>query len=149
LRIVRDGIAAAPGIVIGPAHLLRWELPKIDRSTIEAAEVDAEVECFHEALAWAKARIRDIQQETADRLGRVEAQIFEPQLLMLEDGDLISGTVSYIRENHLSAPRAFELRMLEFRSAWRRTGHPMVMDRLNDLADVELRVIYRLRPKRR
>src|SRR5690606_9291318 len=91
-----------------------------------------------------KARIREIRVQTAERLGEVEAHIFDPQLLMLDDAELIDGTVAYIRENHLSAARAFELRMLELKSAMRRTGHPMVMDRLNDLLDVENRVVRRL-----
>jgi phosphotransferase system enzyme I (PtsI) len=63
---------------------------------------------------------------------------------MLDDADLIDGTLAYIRENRLSAARAFELRMLEFQSEWSRSGHPMIMDRLNDLTDIQLRVIRRL-----
>jgi phosphoenolpyruvate-protein kinase (PTS system EI component) len=31
--------------------------------------------------------------------------------------------------------------MLELQSEWSRSGHPMIMDRLNDLADIQLRVI--------
>src|SRR5438105_4305837 len=34
--------------------------------------------------------------------------------------------------------------MLEFQSEWSRAGHPMIMDRLNDLLDIQLRVIYYL-----
>lgn len=142
--LVRDGIPAAPGIVIGPAHVLSWELPRVPHTTVRPDEVERELERFHEAREWAKARIREIRVQTAERLGEVEAHIFDPQLLMLDDAELIDGTVAYIRENHLSAARAFELRMLELKSAMRRTGHPMVMDRLNDLLDVENRVVRRL-----
>ena len=144
MRIVRDGIAVSPGIVIGPAHVLRVEVPRVPHVTIPAEEVEGEVAAFHDARGWAQDRLRDIQERTAERLGTVEAQIFEPQILMLDDGDLVAGTVEYIRSNHLSAARAFELRMLEFESAWSRTGHPMVMDRLNDLLDIEMRVVRRL-----
>src|SRR5690606_28537442 len=93
---------------------------------------------------WAQSRIREIQLQTEERLGHIEAQIFEPQILMLDDADLVEGTVAYIRDNHLSAARAFELRMLEYQSEWSRSGHPMIMDRLNDLTDVQMRVIRRL-----
>ncbi|HEX7049562.1 MAG TPA: phosphoenolpyruvate--protein phosphotransferase [Longimicrobiales bacterium] len=139
-----DGIPASPGIVMGPAYVLRWEVPDIPHTTVPEGEIEAEVERFRTACERARARIREIQQRTTERLGAVEANIFDPQLLMLEDADLIDGTVAYIRENRLSAARAFELRMLEFQSAWRRTGHPMVMDRLTDLLDVETRVIRNL-----
>jgi phosphoenolpyruvate-protein phosphotransferase (PTS system enzyme I) len=141
---VRDGIPASPGIVIGPAHVLSWELPRGPHTTIAAGDIDAEIERFEEARRWAQQRIREIQRSTAERLGTVEAQIFEPQILMLDDPDLVDGTISYIRDNHLAATRAFELRILEIQSAWSRSGHPMIMDRLNDLLDIELRVTRRL-----
>lgn len=144
MRLTRDGIPAAPGIVIGPAHVLRLEIPRVPHVMVAPEEVDREIERFHEAREWAKARIREVRDNTEARLGEVEAHIFDPQLLMLDDAELIDGTVEYIRENRLSAARAFELRMVEFQSEWRRTGHPMVMDRLNDLMDVGNRVIRRL-----
>lgn len=144
MRLTRDGIPAAPGIVIGPAHVLRLEIPRVPYVMVAPEEVDREIERFHEAREWAKARIREVRDNTEARLGEVEAHIFDPQLLMLDDAELIDGTVEYIRENRLSAARAFELRMVEFQSEWRRTGHPMVMDRLNDLMDVGNRVIRRL-----
>jgi len=142
--LIRDGIAAAPGIVMGPAYVLHWEPPRAPHVTVAPDEIDAEIERFAEAREFAKSRIRSIQKDTAERLGRVEAQIFEPQILMLDDIDLVNGTIAYIRENHLSAARAFELRMLELQSEWSRSGHPMIMDRLNDLLDIEIRVLNRL-----
>jgi phosphotransferase system enzyme I (PtsI) len=144
MRQVRDGIPAAPGIVIGPAYVVRWEPPRVPHVTVPQEDVEEEVARFTEARSWAQDRIRDIQRHTEVRLGPVEAQIFEPQILMLEDVDLVAGTEAYIRENHLSAARAFELRMLEYQSQWSRSGHPMILDRLNDLLDIQVRVVRRL-----
>jgi phosphotransferase system enzyme I (PtsI) len=144
MRIVRDGIAASPGIVIGPAFVVRWETPKVPHVTVSPEQVEAEIERFRDARIWVQQRIHEIQQQTEERLGYTEAQIFEPQILMLDDDELIRGTESYIRENHLSAARAFELRMLEFHAEWSRAAHPMVMDRLNDLLDMQVRVVRRL-----
>ena len=145
MSLVRDGIPASPGIVIAPARVLRWEVPRVPHGGVVAAEqVEREVERFREACAWAKERIRELQARTEQAMGRVEAQIFEPQILMLEDSDLIDGTIAYIRENHLTAERAFEWRVLEWESQWSHTAHPMVLDKLNDLADVQNRVLRRL-----
>jgi phosphoenolpyruvate-protein phosphotransferase (PTS system enzyme I) len=144
-RRVREGIPASPGIVLGPARVLRWEVPAVPRGAgIPAERVAAEIARFEEACEWAKAHIRELQHDTHERLGSVEAQIFEPQLLMLEDPELIEGTIAYIRENFLSAERAFEWRVLEWEAQWSHSSHPMVMDRLNDLADVQSRVLRRL-----
>lgn len=142
--LIRDGIPASPGIVVGPAYVLNWEPPRAPHQNIAPADIDKEIERFNEAREFAKSRIRAIQSNTSERLGRVEAQIFEPQILMLDDMDLVNATISYIRDNHLSAARAFELRMLELQSEWSRSGHPMIMDRLNDLLDIEVRVLHRL-----
>ena len=143
-RLVRDGTAASPGIVIGPAHVVTWDPPDVPHHTLEPDEIEREIEKFRDARAATRSRILEIQQETRERLGPVEAQIFEPQLMMLDDADLVRDVESYIGENRISAARATELRMLEFQSQWQRTGHPMVMDRLNDLLDVETRVVRRL-----
>lgn len=140
-RLVRDGTAASPGIVIGPAHVVLWDRPKVPHRTIPVERVGEEIERFREARAATRRRIEEIQRQTAERLGDVEAQIFEPQLMMLDDQDLVSAVEAYIGDNHISAERALELRMLEFQSEWRETGHPMVMDRLNDLVDLETRMV--------
>jgi phosphotransferase system enzyme I (PtsI) len=143
-RVVRDGTPASPGIVIGPAQIVAWERPRVPHQTIEPDQVEAEIQRFRDAREATRARIVAIQSETAERLGGVEAQIFEPQLMMLEDSDLVGAVEAYIGENRISAARALELRMLEFQSQWRETGHPMVMDRLNDLVDIETRMVRRL-----
>jgi len=145
VSLVRDGIPAAPGIVIAPARVLRWEVPRVPHgATVAPERVEDEVRRFMEACEWAKGRIRELMARTAQKMGEVEAQIFEPQLLMLEDADLVQGTLGYIRENHLTAERAFEWRVLEWESALSHSSHPMVLDRLNDLADVQNRVQRRL-----
>jgi phosphoenolpyruvate-protein phosphotransferase (PTS system enzyme I) len=144
LGIIRDGIAASPGIVVGPAHVLRFDLPRIRYVSIGPEGIDSEIEQFGAARAAVTARIDEIREQTADRLGPVEARIFEAQVLMLEDGEVVDRTIAYIRENHFTAPRAFELCMLEIEANWSRSGHPMVVDRLTDLMDVKQRVLRQL-----
>ena len=141
----RDGIPASSGIVIGPAWVLRMDAPLVPHGTLLAPEnAEAEVARFVAACEAAKEQIRRLQERTRESLGSVEAQIFEPQLMMLEDNDLIGSTISYIQENHLSAERAFEWRVLEWEAQWSHTAHPMVLDKLNDLADVQSRVLRHL-----
>ena len=101
-------------------------------------------ERFHEARLWATERLQELKARTAERLGPIEARIFDPQIKMLEDSEVVEGTVRYVTENRLSAERAFEWRMLELRALWSRTSHPMVLDRLNDLEDLVVRVLHHL-----
>ena len=45
------GIPASPGIVVGPAHLLRWEVPEVPERSIGTREVPAEIARVHDAFA--------------------------------------------------------------------------------------------------
>jgi len=141
---VLDGSPASEGIASGKVFHLEWGMPIVPHVTIPEALAESEIGRFHAAREWAKERLAELQASTERRLGPVEARIFEPQILMLDDSEVVEGTVRYIRENHLSAERAFEWRMLELQAMWNRTSHPMVLDRLNDLEDMVIRVLHRL-----
>ena len=144
MSIILDGSPASEGIGSGPVFVLDWGVPVVPHETLEEADAPQEVERFHQAREWAKARLFEMKERTKERLGSVEARIFDPQILMLDDPEVVDGTVRYIRENRLNAQRAFEWRMLELQAMWSRTSHPMVLDRLNDLEDLMIRVLHRL-----
>jgi phosphotransferase system enzyme I (PtsI) len=144
MSLILDGLPASEGITHGQVFLLEWGIPHVPHETVPSEAVAGEVERFHEALTWAKARIHELREATEARLGPMEARIFDPQLLMLDDPAVVAGTLRYIEENHMKAQRAFEWRMLELQSMWSRTSQPMVLDRLNDLEDVMIRVLNRL-----
>ncbi len=139
-----QGVPASPGIAMGPAHRLSGPNFHVPHENIEPAQVEAEIARFNEACERAKERTRELRCEVESRLGSVPAKIFDPQLLMLEDPDLIEATLRYIRDSFLTAQRAFDLRLLEFRSQWLEVTHAMVVDRLADLADVRMRVLSAL-----
>lgn len=138
------GIGASPGRALGPARRIRWDLPPAPHRTIEASEIEGEVARFDDARLWARERVRAVRDDAERRLGEVEAKIFDPQILMLEDPDLVEGTTRYIRENFLSAERAFDWRLTEVRMRILDVAHLMIVDRLADLRDIRFRVLARL-----
>ncbi len=144
MSIILDGSPASEGIGAGRVFVLDWGVPVVPHGTIDEQQAPEEVERFHAAREWAKARLVETKQRTHARLGSVEARIFDPQILMLDDPAVVAGTVQYINENRLSAQKAFEWRMLELQTEWSRTSHPMILDRLNDLEDMMIRVLHRL-----
>ncbi len=139
-----QGIPASPGIVIGPAFVARWPRLEVPHATVAPDQVEAEVARFRAARQQAKERTTELRDQVESRLGSVQAKIFEPQLMMLDDPDLIEGTLIYICDSFLTAERAFSLRVLEFRSRWLDATHARVMDRVADLNDVQLRVLATL-----
>jgi phosphotransferase system enzyme I (PtsI) len=136
-----QGIPASPGIVLGPACVVRWPGLDVAHATVSYEDVDVEVERFRAAREQAIDRTRELRRQVEGRLGAVQAKIFDPQLMMLEDPDLIDRTITYISESYLTAERAFSLRVLEFRSQWLDATHARVMDRVADLNDVQARVL--------
>jgi phosphoenolpyruvate-protein phosphotransferase (PTS system enzyme I) len=71
LSTLHDGIPAASGIVIAPARVLRWEVPRVPHgATIGAHEVERETTRFVEACEYAKARIRGCRSAPPGRWAR-------------------------------------------------------------------------------
>ncbi len=142
--IVLKGFPAAEGIARGRVRRVDWSVPDVPRVAAPAGGPDRELERFRRALGRARQELDGIQRKTASRLGPIEARIFDPQVLMLDDPEVVGGTERYIAENRLTAARAFDWRMLELKDRWSRTSHPMVLDRLNDLEDLKVRILRRL-----
>ena len=142
--VVREGFPASEGIAEGRVRRIAWRIPDPPHAVVHDSSCARELERFHSALDHARRELERIKAATEARLGHIEARIFDPQILMLDDPEVVDGTAQYIRENRLTAARAFDWRMLELKELWSRTSHPMVLDRLNDLADLKFRVLGRL-----
>jgi len=141
------GLAASPGRVLGELRRIEWDLPAPPHRTIGVHEISDEIARFDAARRSACERVEEMRTETATALGEVEAKIFDPQLMMLQDPDLVDGTTRYIRENFLAADRAFDWRMTELRTRMLDAAHLMIIDRLADLMDVRFRVLSHLMGK--
>lgn len=139
-----EGIGAAPGRALGRVHRLELNVPTVPHRTIAPDDVEAEIARFEKAREEAKERLRELARQTGTRLGEPEGKLFNVQVWMVDDPMIVDGTVAYIRENFLSAERAFELRMLEHRVRMLDSGHTMALDQLADLQDVRVRVLSSL-----
>ncbi|GAC1686148.1 MAG: phosphoenolpyruvate--protein phosphotransferase [Gemmatimonadaceae bacterium] len=137
------GVPASPGIVVGPAYLLRWEVPDVRHRIVSDEEVEGEVARLHAALARARERLVAIRVRTETHAGADEAAIFDVQHSILEDTDLIRSVEALIRQN-VSAEKAFDLVMLDWRQHFARHQAPMMRERVGDLTDVHIRVLSTL-----
>ena len=92
MAIILDGGPASEGIASGPVFHLEWGLAFVPHITISEDLVQQEMERFHEARLWATQRLQELKVRTAERLGPVEARIFDPQIMMLEDAEVVEGS---------------------------------------------------------
>lgn len=139
-----DGLPASEGIALGRVRLLRWGIPQVPMGALGEEEIEGELARFEFARTAVRARLLGIRDETEARLGPMEAGIFDPQILMLDDGSVVDGVTTYIRDHRFPAPRAFRLRMIEVQAMWSATGNSMVLDRVNDLEDLQIRMLHAL-----
>lgn len=140
MQSVLRGIPASPGIVVGPVHLLRWEVPEVKHRLIQDDEVDAEIARLHQGLERARERLRHVRARTEAQVGPEEAAIFDVQLSILDDRELARSTEALIRQN-LGAEKAFDLVLLEWRQHFARHTSPMLREKVSDLMDVHIRVL--------
>ena len=135
-----QGIPASPGIVVGYAHLLRWEVPEVRHRIIADENVLEEIERLHAALARARERVQNLRERVEARAGAEEAAIFDVQLSILDDRELVRGVEELVRQN-IAADKAFDLVMLEWRTRFARHASPMLREKVGDVTDVHIRVL--------
>ncbi len=134
------GMPASPGIVIGPVHILLWEVPDVPHTIVSDEAVPSEIARLHGAIDRAKARLEQVKRRAEAHAGPEEAAIFDVQIHILSDVELIERVESLIRQN-IGAEKAFDLVMIEWRQHFARHAQPMVRERVGDLTDVQIRVL--------
>jgi len=131
---------ASPGIVEGPVRLLRWEVPEVRHRIIPDEAIPAEKKRFHEAIERAKMRLAQVKDRAEKHAGPEEAAIFDVQISILDDAELVSQVEELIDQN-LGAEKAVDLVMLELRQQFARHSHSMLRERVGDLIDVHIRLL--------
>lgn len=138
------GIGVSPGIAVGPTVVVRWALPEVPHRVVPRTQVEREVRRLRAALKDVKGHLAQLRAHAEDRAGVDEARIFDAQILMLDDKEFIGGVADLIRQNHLTAEKAFEFKTLEVRDLWTSSGSPLLKERLADVTGVAIRVIQHL-----
>lgn len=134
------GMPASPGIVDGPVHLLRWEVPDVRHRIIPDEAIPGEIERFHAALQQASEKLHQVRARAEKHAGPEEAAIFDVQLSILEDGELLRQVEELIHQN-LAAEKGFDLVLFEWRQQFASHARPLVRERVGDLIDVHIRVL--------
>lgn len=134
---VIQGIAAAPGIAIGP-------LFRLQKATLEIEETfsdpSAEKNRLQTAITAARAQLQTLYREMSARTGAEEAAIFEAHLELLDDPDLLDAVLARI-DKEQSAAQAWQTSIDERASVLAKLPDPILAARSADLHDVGYRVL--------
>src|SRR5450756_1305428 len=131
---------ASPGIVDGLVRLLRWEVPDVRHRIIPDEAVPGEINRFHAGLEQARERLHHVRASAEKHAGPEEAAIFDVQLSILQDGELLRQVEELITQN-LGAEKAFDLVLFEWRQQFASHARPLLRERVGDLIDVHIRVL--------
>ena len=144
-EVVRFGISAAPGIVIGRAfvHDTDEDL-SIARTRVAHDMVDAEVARFKDALGATRGELLQIKTSLADSMGEDHARIFDAHLLILDDVMVIEDTEALIRTEGYNAAWALKEVISRVVASFSNIGDEYLKERSADIIDVKRRVLAKL-----
>jgi phosphotransferase system enzyme I (PtsI) len=145
---IKRGIAASPGVAIGPALVLDTEWFRIPQRLIEAEQCEAEVERVRQALAAAAHETRSLQATVSARLGSQYGAIFAAHALLLTDPALVRELEALIARQGHAAEYAISYVLGRYAKALQGIGGTLAT-RVSDLYDVERRILSHLLGQRR
>jgi phosphotransferase system enzyme I (PtsI) len=130
------GRGVAEGIAIGRSISIQTRVVEVYRFPIPAADVDAEVERFEEALRRTREEVGHLRREVDDELGEELAGIFEAHLLLLEDSAYSGRVLERIRGEQVNAEWAVHRTVEELEERFAQIDNEYLRERNEDLRDV-------------
>ena len=146
---IKRGIAASPGVAIGPALVLDAEWYRLPQRFIDPDHADAEVERLGQALRLATAEARANQEAVSAKLGPQYGAIFGAHALMLADPALAREVEALIRTQHFAAEYAVSRVIRRYAKALESIQGGYLTSRVTDLFDLEKRILRHLLGQRR
>ncbi len=136
------GIAAAPGVAVGPALVLAPQQISYIRRSLRSSELDDEVARFQKAVLDAQDELRAMGERST--ASRSEQSIIEAYLLMLGDETLASDVELRIRRDRQCAEWAVSLSIETFASTLAAQKDPYLRERSHDFEFIGERLLMAL-----
>ncbi|MEJ2721828.1 MAG: phosphoenolpyruvate--protein phosphotransferase, partial [bacterium] len=143
-EIVRYGISAAPGIVVGKAFVVDSAHVSVPQTRISRDKADREVNRLREALEITRGELLQIKSDLAEQIGEDHATIFDAHMLILDDIMVTENTEQLIRAEGYNAACALDMVISRVVSSLNNIGDEYLKDRSTDILDVKQRVLRKL-----
>jgi phosphotransferase system enzyme I (PtsI) len=138
------GIGVSPGVAVGPAVVLRMDMPEVPHRLVPPDAVETEVRRLQDAIGTVLQSLERLRTRAFERVGPEEAKIFDAQIMMLEDREFLQQVEELILENQLTAERALEFKALELKSVWEASPARPLREKVVDLTALQRRVLNQL-----
>lgn len=101
-RIIK-GTAVAPGLALGPVHVVRAAPNVVPTWTVPEEDIEREIARLHEALDLATEELRRRQRLVAAQSGEKDAEIFSVHRHLLNDPSTLKKLQSSLRDQRINA----------------------------------------------
>ena len=142
-----QGLAAAPGIAIGPAHVRGYDDIDIPEYTIAKRKVPKEIERLDHAVAVARRQIKTLQDRAKKMRGAAGEELsllFDAYLAMLQDSRLVRGARAMIETDRINAESAVNAQLNELAQRFEAMEDAYIAARLDDIREVGTRLLRNL-----
>lgn len=137
---MRTGIAASPGIAIGPA----WVVQEVDLEipTEKAEDPSEQIARFKAAIAEAKKQVDALREKAKNEMGEDKAAIFEAHLMVLDDPELTGSIEAKIIDEQFNAAQAVQEVIDQFVMMFEQMDMEYMRERAADIRDVGSRILH-------
>lgn len=142
--LVLKGVAASPGVAIGPATILPGDNFAVSKQYIEPTEIKNEVLKIRTAMQKTLEELDFCEQKVLASLGTEYANLMATHKLILQDPSLWSSISKKVRNEHLAARTAILLTLQELANSFEKIDDPFFKERRNDIFDVGKRLVNNL-----
>ena len=145
---ILKGVAAAPGISIGPAYLYSKLIPHVVEKSITPDEVEGEITRLRNANARSEKELQKIHAFAEQKLGSQNARIFEAQIMMLADTILMGAIEKRIGKELKNAEFIVADEISKYKQVMLAAHDEYMRERARDVDDVMNRIIRNIQDQK-
>jgi phosphocarrier protein FPr len=136
------GVAASPGYAMGPAVLLHFAEPIVERQPIES--VAREWARLQAALDTVRAATEALRDQIARSANKYDAAIFDAHLMFLNDPEFLEGVRHTIETEHVNAEWAWKNAVASSAQSFEAIDDEYMRARAADVRDIGRQVLAQL-----
>ncbi len=145
-HIILKGIAASPGIVIQPAMIIFESVTPemIPRKKIIKSDISDELSRFRKGMALTASEIKNSRKRLSLKIDEEHAQIFQMQLLVMEDPAFVEKVSEKIKTGLMCAEWSIFETIDEIMTSFSSVPDEYFKERAHDVKDVGFKIIQRM-----
>lgn len=146
-EVVLKGVGISPGLALGPSYVIDAGMPQFAEYEVPAAELDAELARFSEAVAKAQRQLKKLKAKASllpPSAAEEVAFLLDAHLQMVTGSRLIRGVEARIRREYRNAEAAVCQEINQIIQEFQAINDPYMAARAKDIQESGQRLIRNL-----